>query len=144
MHPSKKIVGTLSNELSGKSILLGLTGSVSLYKSIDLARTLMRKGADVKVIMSQEAVKLISSEMLKWATGNQVTIGLSGELEHVSLAEENDGFLIAPATANTLVKLAEGIADNPIISTALNFMGYGKPIAVVPAMHLPMYVSPQV
>ncbi|MEM0063953.1 MAG: bifunctional phosphopantothenoylcysteine decarboxylase/phosphopantothenate--cysteine ligase CoaBC [Metallosphaera sp.] len=144
MHPSKKIVGTLSNELSGKSILLGLTGSVSLYKSIDLARTLMRKGADVKVIMSQEAVKLISSEMLKWATGNQVTIGLSGELEHVSLAEENDGFLIAPATANTLVKLAEGIADTPIISTALNFMGYGKPIAVVPAMHLPMYVSPQV
>ncbi len=144
MHPSKKIVGTVSKELLGKSILLGVTGSISLYRSLDLARTLMRRGGDVKVIMSQEAVKLISPEMFKWATGNNVISQLTGDLEHVELAEENDGFLIAPATANTVVKLAEGAADSPLVSTALNFMGSGKPVCIVPAMHLPMYQSPQV
>ncbi|AWR99348.1 bifunctional phosphopantothenoylcysteine decarboxylase/phosphopantothenate--cysteine ligase CoaBC [Metallosphaera hakonensis] len=144
MHPSKKIMGTSTNELTGKSILLGVTGSVSLYKSIDLARTLMRKGSEVNVIMSQEASRLISPEMFNWATGNPVITELSGELEHVTLAEENDGFLIAPATANTIVKLANGIADSPLISTALNFMGLDKPVSIVPAMHLPMYLSPQI
>ncbi|MCH1770901.1 bifunctional phosphopantothenoylcysteine decarboxylase/phosphopantothenate--cysteine ligase CoaBC [Metallosphaera sedula] len=144
MHPSKKIVGTVSKELLGKSILLGVTGSISLYRSLDLARALMRRGGDVKVIMSQEAVKLISPEMFKWATGNNVISQLTGDLEHVELAEENDGFLIAPATANTVVKLAEGVADSPLVSTALNFMGSGKPVCIVPAMHLPMYQSPQV
>lgn len=92
MHPSKKIVGTVSKELLGKSILLGVTGSISLYRSLDLARALMRRGGDVKVIMSQEAVKLISPEMFKWATGNNVISQLTGDLEHVELAEENDGF----------------------------------------------------
>ncbi|MEM4223622.1 MAG: bifunctional phosphopantothenoylcysteine decarboxylase/phosphopantothenate--cysteine ligase CoaBC, partial [Metallosphaera sp.] len=116
----------------------------SLYRSLDLARALMRRGGDVKVIMSQEAVKLISPEMFKWATGNNVISQLTGDLEHVELAEENDGFLIAPATANTVVKLAEGVADSPLVSTALNFMGSGKPVCIVPAMHLPMYQSPQV
>ncbi len=137
-------MGTSTNELTGKSILLGVTGSVSLYKSIDLARTLMRKGSEVNVIMSQEASRLISPEMFNWATGNPVITELSGELEHVTLAEENDGFLIAPATANTIVKLANGIADSPLISTALNFMGLDKPVSIVPAMHLPMYLSPQI
>ena len=144
MHPSKRILGTVSKELLGKSVLLGVTGSVSIYKSIDLARTLMRRGGEVRVIMSQEATKLISPEMFKWATGEEVVIELTGELEHVELAEESDGFLIAPATANTLVKLAQGIADSPLVATALNFFGSGKVVAVVPAMHLPMYHSPQV
>lgn len=144
MHPSKKIVGTISKELLGKSILLGVTGSISLYRSLDLARALMRRGSEIRVIMSSEAARLISPDMFLWATGNNVITQLTGELEHVELAEENDGFLIAPATANTIVKLAEGIADTPLVSTALNFMGLGKPVCVVPAMHLPMYQSPQV
>ncbi|QKQ99951.1 bifunctional phosphopantothenoylcysteine decarboxylase/phosphopantothenate--cysteine ligase CoaBC [Metallosphaera tengchongensis] len=144
MHPSKKIIGSYSDELSGKSILLGITGSVSLYKSIDLARTLMRRGATVKVMMSQMASKLISPDMFQWATGEEVTVELTGKLEHVTLAEDNDGMLIAPATANIIVKLAQGIADISLVATALNFMGLNKPLVLVPAMHLPMYISPPV
>ncbi len=143
-HPSKKIIGSVSQELMGKKVLLGVTGSVSIYKSLDLARNLMRIGAEVNVIMSRDAIKLVSPEMFKWATGNEVYTRLTGEIEHVSLAEDNDAFIIAPATANTIAKIANGIADTPITSTVLNFIGMKKPVIIVPAMHLQMYISPQI
>jgi len=143
MHPSKKIIGEVSNELSGKKILVGVTGSVAIYKTLDLVRSLMRLGAEVKVIMSKDATKLVSPIMFEWATGEKVITKLTGEIEHVSLAEEFDAFVIAPATANTISKIASGIADTPITATALNFVGLKKELIVVPAMHLPMYFSPQ-
>ncbi|MEM3801635.1 MAG: bifunctional phosphopantothenoylcysteine decarboxylase/phosphopantothenate--cysteine ligase CoaBC [Saccharolobus sp.] len=143
-HPSKKIIGTTSNELMRKKILLAVTGSVAIYKSLDFARNLMRLGADVKVLMSRDAAKLISPEMFKWATGNDVYTKLTGELEHVVLAEENDAMIIAPCTANTIAKIAYGISDSAITTTALNFVGMKKPVVVVPSMHLQMYISPQI
>jgi len=143
MHPSKKIIGEISNELVGKKILVGVTGSVSIYKTLDLVRSLMRLGAEVEVIMSKDATKLISPTMFDWATGNKVITKLTGEIEHVSLAEDYDAFVIAPATANTISKIANGIADTSITATALNFVGLKKDLIIVPAMHLPMYFSPQ-
>ena len=143
MHPSKKIIGEASNELMGKKILVGVTGSVAIYKTLDLVRSLMRLGAEVKVIMSKDATKLVSPIMFEWATGEKVITKLTGEIEHVSLAEEFDAFIIAPATANTISKIANGIADTPITATALNFVGLKKELIIVPAMHLPMYFSPQ-
>ncbi|QGA54986.1 bifunctional phosphopantothenoylcysteine decarboxylase/phosphopantothenate--cysteine ligase CoaBC [Sulfolobus sp. E5-1-F] len=143
-HPSKKIIGSVSKELADKKVLLAVTGSVAIYKSLDLARSLMRNGAEVSVIMSKDAAKLISPEMFKWATGKDVVAKLTGDLEHVSLAEDNDVMIIAPSTANTIVKIAYGIADTPITATALNFVGMKKPLIIVPSMHLQMYISPQV
>ncbi len=139
MHPSKAIVGEISRELQGKTVVLGVTGSVSLYKSIDYARALMRRGARVKVVMSRDAERLVSKELFSWATGEEAVTELTWRLEHVELAEEGDAFVIAPATANTISKIAGGIADTPVTATALNFLGMRKPVIVVPAMHRPMY-----
>ncbi|QIW23091.1 bifunctional phosphopantothenoylcysteine decarboxylase/phosphopantothenate--cysteine ligase CoaBC [Sulfolobus sp. S-194] len=143
IHPSKKIIGEISSELLNKKILVGVTGSVSIYKTIDLVRSLMRLSAEVQVIMSRDASKLVSPTMFEWATGNPVITKISGGIEHVTLAEDYDAYVIAPATANTISKIANGIADTPITVTALNFIGLKKPLILVPAMHLPMYFSPQ-
>ena len=139
MHPSRAIIGEISRELSGKTVVLGVTGSVSVYKSIDYARALMRRGARVKVVMSKDAERLVSREMFSWATGEEAVTELTWRLEHVELAEEGDALVIAPATANTISKIANGIADTPVTATALNFLGLRKPVIVVPAMHRPMY-----
>jgi phosphopantothenoylcysteine decarboxylase/phosphopantothenate--cysteine ligase len=144
VHPSEKIKGELSNELEGKKIVVGVTGSIAIYKTIDLVRNLMRRGADIKVVMSKDAKKLISPSIFEWATGNKVVEKLTGDLEHVRLAEENDAFIIAPATANTIAKIAYGIADTTITSTALNFIGLKKPLIIVPSMHIWMYKSQQI
>ena len=139
MHPSRAIIGEVSRELGGKTVVLGVTGSVSIYKSIDYARALMRRGARVKVVMSKDAERLVSREMFSWATGEEAVTELTWKLEHVELAEEGDALVIAPATANTISKIANGIADTPVTATALNFLGLKKPVIVVPAMHKPMY-----
>jgi phosphopantothenoylcysteine decarboxylase/phosphopantothenate--cysteine ligase len=97
-HPSKRIIGEISDELKGKKVLLGVSASVSLYKSLDLARDLMRRGAEIKVMMTPSASKLISPEMFTWATGNKTVVKIGGKLEHVQLAEEFDVMIIAPST----------------------------------------------
>ncbi len=105
----------------------------------------MRHGADVKVIMSPKASELISPELFKWATGNPVLVELTGDIEHILLTDENPEnivFLIAPATANTITKLSQGIADNALLTTALAAFGRGIPIIVVPAMHLSLWDNP--
>ncbi|AFH42828.1 bifunctional phosphopantothenoylcysteine decarboxylase/phosphopantothenate--cysteine ligase CoaBC [Fervidicoccus fontis] len=144
-HPSQKIIGEISKELEGKKIVLGVTSSVSAYKSIDLARTLMKNGAEVTVVMSSEATRFISPLMFEWATGNKVYYEkFGGETGHISLSEEYDAMVIAPATANTITKLSFGIADSAVTLAALSFLGAKKPVMVVPAMHIQLYRAPQV
>jgi len=144
-HPSREIVGEESDVLLGKKIVLGVTSSVSLYKSIDLARTLMKRGAEVHVVMSSEAARLVSPELFEWATGNRVFHSkFGGEVGHVALSENCDAMVIAPATANTIAKMAHGIADSPVTLTALSFMGAGKPVVVVPTMHVQLYANPPI
>jgi len=140
-HPSLDIVNSYGMELSGKRIVLCVAGSVAAYKAIELARLLMRHGADVKCVTSNAVTKLIQPEYFKWATGNEVITKLTGELEHIRLADYNqsDLLIVYPATANTLGKLANGIDDTPI-STVLT-VGFGSkiPILMCLAMHASMY-----
>lgn len=140
-HPSLDIVSSHGIQLSGKKIVLCVTGSVAAYKAIELARLLMRHGADVKCVTSNAVTKLIQPEYFKWATGNDVITKLTGELEHIRLADYNqsDLVIVYPATANTLGKLANGIDDTPV-STVLT-VGFGSkiPILMCLAMHASMY-----
>ncbi len=140
-HPSLDIVSSYGVELSGKRIVLCVAGSVAAYKAIELARLLMRHGANVTCVASNAVTKLIQPDYFRWATGNEVITKLTGELEHIRLADYNQSDLIVvyPATANTLGKLANGIDDTPV-STVLT-VGFGSkiPILMCPAMHASMY-----
>ena len=140
-HPSLDIVDSYGVELSGKKIVLCVAGSVAAYKAIELARLLMRHGGDVTCVASNAVTKLVKPDYFKWATGNDVITKLTGDLEHIRLADYNqaDLILVYPATANTLGKLANGIDDTPI-STVLT-VGFGSkiPILMCLAMHASMY-----
>ncbi len=141
-HPSKDITGSVNRYLAGHCIVLGVTGSVSLYRSLDLARWLMRRGARVRVVMTSAAADLLSPEMFHWATGEEVVTRVTGRVEHVALARECDAMVVAPASLSTLAKIAWGVADNSVVLTALAMRGEGKGVVVVPAMHGNMEKSP--
>lgn len=135
------IVESYGTELSGKKIVLCIAGSVAAYKALELARLLMRHGAVVTCVASDAVTKLIQPDYFKWATGNEVITKLTGDLEHIRLADykRSDIIIVYPATANTLGKLANGI-DDTTISTVLT-VGFGSkiPILMALAMHEAMY-----
>ncbi len=139
MHPSNDIRGTKGTELAERKIALCITGSVAAVKCPELARELMRRGADVRVVMTPRATQLITPQLMHWATGNEVITELTGKLEHVELAQWTDLILTAPTTANTLSKVACAIDDTPVTSVVSVALGLGKPVVVVPAMHGSMY-----
>ena len=139
MHPSHDIRGTKGTELAERKIALCVTGSVAAAKCPELARELMRRGANVRVVMSPHATRLITPQLMHWATGNEVIAELTGKLEHVELAQWADLILTAPATANTLSKVACAIDDTPVTSVISVALGLGKPVVMVPAMHASMY-----
>lgn len=139
MHPSHDIRGTKGTELAERKIVLCITGSVAAVKCPELARELMRRGADVRVVMTPRATQLITPQLMHWATGNEVIAELTGKLEHVELAQWTDLILTAPTTANTLSKVACAIDDTPVTSVVSVALGLGKPVVVVPAMHESMY-----
>jgi phosphopantothenoylcysteine decarboxylase/phosphopantothenate--cysteine ligase len=144
-HPSKEIIGTEGHELAGRKIVLCITGSVAAYRAIDLARLLMRHGAEVYAVMTEAtSSQLLSSEMMRWATGNGVVTRLTGELEHIRLADFNtsDLVLVYPCTANTIGKMAAGIDDTPVTSVLSVALGSKVPIIIAPAMHEAMYDNP--
>jgi phosphopantothenoylcysteine decarboxylase/phosphopantothenate--cysteine ligase len=136
------IKGSLSNLLKGRRIALVVTSSVSLYKSIDVARLLIRHGGDVYVVMSKKAAELVSPELFKWATGREAVHRLSGWAEHISLCSRADLLLVAPATANTIAKAAHGIADGPATTCIHAALGAGVKAVFAPAMGLPMWRNP--
>jgi len=123
-----------------------VTGSVSSFRAVEIARFLIRHGADVKPVMTEAASKLITPALLTWATGNVTVTQLTGAVEHVWLAGESkdkvDLVLIAPCTANTIGKIASGIDDTPVTSLASVALGSHTPIVIAPAMHEPMYSNP--
>jgi phosphopantothenoylcysteine decarboxylase/phosphopantothenate--cysteine ligase len=144
MHPSKDIIGSRSRRLAGKKIALGICGSVAAFRAPELARLLMRHGAEVRAVMSEKAAEIISPQLMEWATGNEVVCGLTGKIEHVEVARWADVILIAPATANTVGKIAHGIDDTAVTSLASVAIGLRKPVIVIPAMHASMYDHPAV
>jgi len=146
-HPSKDIVGTKGSELKDKRIVLCITGSVAAVQCSEIARELMRHGAQVFAVMSEMAQKIIHPYLMEWATGNSVTTELTGKIEHVALTGEypkgtTDLILVAPATANTISKIACGIDDTVVTSVVSAAFGLGIPMLIVPAMHESMYRHP--
>ena len=140
-HPSLDIVESYGTELTGKKIVLCVAGSVAAYKSIELARLLMRHGGNVKCVMSNASTKLIKPDYMKWATGNNVITKLTGNMEHIDLADykRSDLVIVYPSTANTLGKLATGIDDTPISTILTVAFGSKIPIVMGLAMHRSMY-----
>jgi len=145
-HTSKEIIGSKSRELLGKKIILCITGSVAAIKSTEVARELMRRGADVYAVMTKSAQQIVHPDMVEWATGNPVVTELTGQIEHVAYAGEHkrhaDLILVAPSTANTIGKVAAGIDDTPVTTTLTTGIGAGIPVIIAPAMHASMYKHP--
>ncbi len=146
MHPSEELRGTKGSDLSGKKIILGVTGSIAAVECVKLVRELIREGADVHCVLSGWGSKIIHHNSLEFASGNEVITELTGKVEHVShcgnVPDKADLFLIAPATANTISKMAKGIDDTPVTTFATTCVGSDIPIMVVPAMHQTMYDHP--
>jgi len=127
--------------MRGKKILIGVTGSIAAYKILDLISLLRREGAQTKVVMTKAAQEFVSPLSLAVMSENQVLseeFTASSSVEHIQLAKEADLFLIAPATANTIAKLAYGLADNLLTEVAL---AARAPIVICPAMNTNMYLN---
>src|ERR671911_2574681 len=140
----KDIYCAFSTDLLGKKIVLCITGSVAAYRAIDLTRLLIRHGAEVFPVMSEssaESGRLLTEDIMKWASGNNVVTKLTANLEHISLADYNmsDLILVYPCTANTIGKMANGIDDTPVTSILSVALGSKIPIVIAPAMHKSMY-----
>ncbi len=134
----ERIKGKKSKKLDGKLIVLGITGSIAAVECVKLSRELVRRGADVVAVMSDAATKIIHPNALEFATGRKVITEITGEIEHVNYVGVDgkaDLLLIAPATANTISKIAKGIDDTPVTTFASTALGSGKPIIIAPAMH---------
>jgi phosphopantothenoylcysteine decarboxylase/phosphopantothenate--cysteine ligase len=130
--------------MKGKKILLGICGSIAAYKSAFLVRLLIKSGAEVKVIMTNDAKTFVSpltfSTLSKNPVYSQLSDVQSGEwTNHVELAKWCDVLLIAPASANTIAKMANGLCDNLLMAT---YLSSSSPVFVSPAMDLDMYKHP--
>lgn len=144
-HPTLRIKGTKSSALLGKKIVIGVTGSVSAIRVVELCRELIRYGADVYVAMTDNAKNIIHPYTLHYASGHEVIEKLVGRIEHIEflgMDGEADLLLIAPATSNTINKIAGGVSDTTITLFANTALGSNIPIAIVPAMHESMYRNP--
>ena len=130
--------------LQGKKVVLGVSGGIAAYKALFLVRELRRHGAEVHVIMTEHATKLVTPLSFRELSGQPVTTTMWGEIthwnvEHIALANLADVFVLAPATANLIGKVANGIADDMLTTTV---MATPAPVVVVPAMNTRMYENP--
>jgi phosphopantothenoylcysteine decarboxylase/phosphopantothenate--cysteine ligase len=132
--------------LNGKHILLGVTGSIAAYKAANIVRLLVTQGAEVKIVMTPLAKQFITPLTLATLAKNPIYVDFfnpeNGEWNsHVSLGMWSDAYLIAPATANTIGKMANGIADNLLLTS---YLSAKCPVFVAPAMDLDMFAHPAV
>lgn len=129
--------------LTGRRIVLGVSGGVAAYKSAIVARRLIERGAAVRTIITQSAVNFIGPQALGAITGEQPVVGLFGGDDpspHTRLARWAELVLIAPATAATIARLANGISEDALSATVL--ASWGRPLLVAPAMHTEMWEHP--
>jgi phosphopantothenoylcysteine decarboxylase/phosphopantothenate--cysteine ligase len=134
----------MKSPLQNKHILLGVTGSIAAYKAADLASKLTQAGALVDVLLTQAALQFVTPLTFQSVTGRRAYCdadlwGQEGHVQHIGLGKSADLLLIAPATANTLAKLAHGLADNLLTVTAL---AATCPLMIAPAMDGGMYAHP--
>jgi phosphopantothenoylcysteine decarboxylase/phosphopantothenate--cysteine ligase len=137
------IRGTRSERLTGRTIVLAVTGSIAAVECVHIARELARHGARVVATMTKAATRIIHPDALGFATGEPPITRLTGDVEHVRWTGERDGradlLLIAPATANTIGKVVNAIDDTPVTTFATTALGTGVPVVVAPAMHGSMW-----
>ncbi|NLW42128.1 MAG: bifunctional phosphopantothenoylcysteine decarboxylase/phosphopantothenate--cysteine ligase CoaBC [Tissierellia bacterium] len=132
-------------KLKDKKILLGVTGGISIYKSPGICSILRKQGAKVKVVMTKSATEFVKPITFQTMTDNYVhtemfsDYPISAEVEHIELAKWADIIVIAPATANTIAKFANGIGDNLLTNI---FLAHRCPVIIVPAMNTFMLNSP--
>ncbi len=131
--------------LKGKQIILGITGGIAAYKSVDLASQLTKLGASVHAVLTDNASNFVAPLSLEVMTANKVHqkqyAGNLGHIDHIQLADKADLVLIAPATANTIAKLASGVTDNLLLDLCLVTRA---PIMIAPAMNTKMWQHPTV
>ncbi len=147
MHPADRIRGAKSSKLQGKTIVLGVTGSIAAVETIKLARELIRHGADVHAVISQAGTAIVHPNALQFATGHEVDTRLDGSMRYLEMCGKGgkaDLLLIAPGTSNTISKIANGIDDTTVTTYAVNALGSGLPILIAPAAHETMMDSPTV
>ena len=130
--------------LQQKCVLLGVSSSIAIYKAASLCSALKKQGADVHVLMTENATKMMSPVIFEQLTGNRACVdtfdrNFPWQVEHVALAKKADLLLVAPATANVCAKLAHGIADDMLTTTAL---ACTCPKLIAPAMNTRMYENP--
>jgi phosphopantothenoylcysteine decarboxylase/phosphopantothenate--cysteine ligase len=141
---------TMELPLAGKQIILCVTGSIACVETVKLCHALRRRGAEVQAVMSSAACGIIHPDALTYATGRDTITTISGHVEHVTYCGDEgqaDLVLIAPATANTIAKIACGIDDTPpttFVTTALGNSRKKMPIFIVPAMHEAMFRHPAI
>ncbi len=128
------------NKLTGKCVVLGVCSSIAVYKACDVVSSLVKMGADVHVIMTENACKLISPRILQTLSRNQVQTTMWSPIsdwvpEHISLAQRADIFVVAPATANTIGNFANGLANDLLSST---YIATKAKVLVAPAMNANM------
>ncbi len=129
----------MSTPLKGRKIILGITGSIAAYKACSLCRLLIKAGADVQVVMTKAATKLVGIATLEALSGHSVPVDIfedEDKIGHIALARDADLFAIAPASANTIAKIAAGFADNMLTAAAL---ACTCRLVVVPAMNTNMF-----
>ncbi len=135
------------SNLPGKRIVLGVSGGIAAYKAVDLASKLVQAGATVNVIMTRSATEFIMPLSFEAITKHPVHVdvfeGWSEDAKgHITLADEADLIIVAPATANTIAKLAFGMADDMLTVTHLSATPRGVPLVIAPAMEHHMYIHP--
>lgn len=130
--------------LHGKQVVLGVTGGIAVYKAVDIVSRLRKMGAIVHVIMTESAARFVTPLTFQEMSANPVVVSMWGEMkqwnvEHIALATMADVFLVAPATANIIGKIANGIADDMLSTTV---MATKAPVIFAPAMNTQMYCNP--
>jgi phosphopantothenoylcysteine decarboxylase/phosphopantothenate--cysteine ligase len=128
--------------LGGRHVLLGVSGGIAAYKAAVLARALRVAGADVTTVLTGSATRFVGADTFAGLTGRPAHTSVwerPGTMLHIELARDADVFVIAPATANTIAKLAHGLADDLLSATALEYEG---PLVLAPAMHAGMWEAP--
>ena len=131
--------------LSGKNVLVGITGAIAAYKVCELIRLFKKNNANVKVVVTPNALNFVTKTTLESLSQNAVDIEQFNikeyKPEHIALTDEADIFVIAPASANTIAKMALGICDNLLTST---FCAFKKPVVIAPCMNTNMWENPAV
>ena len=146
MHPAEEIYCEKSTKLKGKTVVIGITGSVAASECFAAVRELIRHGASVVPVMTESAKDFVTPLSMEYASGRKTITELTGQTEHVNLmgGSDADVLVIYPATANTISKIANGIDDTPVTSMATVALGSGIPVAIAPAMHDAMFRNPAV